>query len=805
MKNQEIIYLAALLHDIGKFIERAKHGIIPIYFDKTKKYRNCDKNSNYAMHKFYSAFFISELTFLDNKIEEIVVKHHLAKNLIFGNESFHLEKQIIRLSDGLSSKERIEAEEDELINIKAYYKSAFMSIFSKIKNKNLKPIYYNANELDLKTIFPDNIKGENEQTKLNAYIKNAIQKLITISNSKYLYPLFEKYLSYFPAQTPSVKHKYFPDVSLFDHLKTTAAIAVCLFKECQKNNEFQKKVANYKYAKRNNEYVICPKDLTDKYKPFILLQGDFSGIQKFIFDVESKNAAQSLKGRSVYLQILSEVITKYLIEKLELEQANIIYNGGGNFYILIPQCLEEKAKKCQKVISEIMFKAHKGDLYLAFGYTELCMNDFGNFAKKWYETRRVVTQNKINKFKETDYKIDGKSIFETFDDFENIAEEFNKNKYETEFYKSFAELTSNIKKANYVEYLKVSENKCNILSHRLPNSYTEIFNALGYEVKFYENEPEKNKKSIVYKLNCTDFGSLDGFRFMVNKLPDEQDFTKIANKSKGDNKLGLLKMDVDNLGLIFRDGLSEDDRSISRVATLSRNIHLFFEAYINTILDNTGFTKNGKRLIYPIYSGGDDLMLIGAYDKIIEIAKHIKNDFKKFTANNPKITISAALIIIDDKFPMQEAARLVEADLKKAKTISEKNRITFMGEVFTWEEFESIITIKKFLIEVEQAGDNKFINVLQKVRASTRGLEKITKNDKLIIKSVYKLMYYIRDVKTGKESLANLYKDIILDRFFGKIEGTEYFRNKKNISQNANLKIIPMACRIAEMETRKLN
>ena len=58
-------------------------------------------------------------------------------------------------------------------------------------------------------------------------------------------------------------------------------------------------------------------------------------------------------------------------------------------------------------------------------------------------------------------------------------------------------------------------------------------------------------------------------------------FSHLAEISKGTNKMGILKMDVDNLGKIFSRGL--ENPSISRVSTLSSFMDLFFSGYINQI------------------------------------------------------------------------------------------------------------------------------------------------------------------------------------------------------------------------------
>lgn len=798
MTEQKTIYLAALLHDIGKFIERGKN------FTKEGKLIKEENELQSYPHRFFSDLFVKEkCNFITNSndVSDGVLYHHKPKKDKKSKQKVDSEiiPRLIYISDHLSSSERRNLY--GFIKWGYYSKGRLLSIFSRLKRDSETVNdwdYLQTEILDIHNLIQN--CNKDAYSKENDYFDN-VEKLFndTVKENN-LHDLIYKYTCYVPSQTRSYfAPKAVPDISLFDHLRTTAAIALCLQVQKEKTKVIdENELFTYKlnYDKEEKKYKVSPEPLISKHL-FTLLQCDFSGIQPFIFDVESKGAAKALKGRSAYIQVLSDVIAKYLIDCLELEEANIIYNGGGNFYILMPQCLEEKAKKELKYISNVMYKAHKGDLYLAHGFTPVNMKDFGNFAQKWYNSRRVVVQNKINRWKELGK--DRKEIFIPFD--------ADKNKYETDFYKSFADLTRQIKNANYISFENTGTKELDFSNKDLLNSYQSVFEAFGYHVRFEENMPQIAENLSIYKLNDTDFDDCTGFKFMVNKLPEESDFSKIAEFAEGDKKLGLLKMDMDNLGEIFKEGLSSDDRSISRVATLSRNIHLFFEGYLNTILDDEGFVVNSKRIIYPIYAGGDDLLFIGPYDKMIDLAQRIHDDFKKFVAQNPEINISGALVIIYDKFPLKEAARQVDEHLKKAKSNKDKNSISIMGEVLSWEEFDKMLELREFLLKVVNANENKDINVLKKVNASTRGLNKIIRNtsdNTLFIESVSKLMYYIRDIKTGKQSLANLYKDIILNDFFGKIDGLTYFRDNKEPPSNINLMIIPIACKIAEMLTRKL-
>lgn len=90
-----------------------------------------------------------------------------------------------------------------------------------------------------------------------------------------IYPIIKEYTTTIPANTISD----FTTVSLFDHLKLTAAIASCIRQET-------------------------------KEKPFILFDYDVSGIQSFIYqitegDKSKEKISKSLRTRSFYVNILA--------------------------------------------------------------------------------------------------------------------------------------------------------------------------------------------------------------------------------------------------------------------------------------------------------------------------------------------------------------------------------------------------------------------------------------------------------------------------------------------------------------------
>ncbi|MEO0584264.1 MAG: hypothetical protein AAF135_18770, partial [Bacteroidota bacterium] len=76
-------------------------------------------------------------------------------------------------------------------------------------------------------------------------------------------------------------------ISLFDYARLTAALAICLH---------QNEAKGYQGA------------------PAYLVKGDISGIQSYIFDVVSDGAARSLKARSLRVQVLSSLASRYILK-----------------------------------------------------------------------------------------------------------------------------------------------------------------------------------------------------------------------------------------------------------------------------------------------------------------------------------------------------------------------------------------------------------------------------------------------------------------------------------------------------------
>lgn len=227
-----------------------------------------------------------------------------------------------------------------------------------------------------------------------------------------------------------------------------------------------------------------------------------------------------------------------------------------------------------------------------------------------------------------------------------------------------------------------------------------------------------------------------------NEIGKVLDFNELAESSgdktgKGIKRLGVLRADVDGLGAAFIAGFIHKENknpeayaTLSRYAALSRSMALFFRKIIKGICKKElpeGIKpfylfedKDGEpRKIHVVYSGGDDLFLVGAWDDLMGFAVDLKRVFSVYT--NGKLTFSAGLGLYSSTYPISRMAEVTGELEELAKNSPGKNSIALFGSgteyhrneknsgaaekenaaVYTWDEFiEKVHGEKiKFLME----------------------------------------------------------------------------------------------------------
>lgn len=249
--------------------------------------------------------------------------------------------RLVALADLLSAGELVDREEKRS-------RPQLLSIFDRIDTNQNKSAVINVHYLPLhalqlsrEVIFPDELILNDDQAgeSYDDLRSNLERELGEPIDDPQLY--IENILGGLQRATwcvPSAYYHSIPDVSLYDHSRMTAALAVCLADKPDDEIKAMTDAIQRDYA---GQKVDADQQLLDE-PVTLLIGGDISGIQKFIYTISSRKAAKTLRGRSFYLQLLTEAVLRYVLKELGLPYTNVIYSGGGHFFLLAPLSAKEK-------------------------------------------------------------------------------------------------------------------------------------------------------------------------------------------------------------------------------------------------------------------------------------------------------------------------------------------------------------------------------------------------------------------------------------------------------------------------------
>jgi len=676
MKEVDLIALAGLLHDIGKFGQRAN-----------EKLRG-DFNKNIYGHK-HSNYTAQILQDYFNDIEsyhQASFEHHIV------NKNSDINSWIVAVADRLASGFEREIFEDYNKNdeFENFKKQRLRGLFTEDKEYKIAP-------LSTKTIFyEENKSNENEYIKVWEIFKNDLDILSKTKGSSKtdlvsLDYLLKKHTTFMPSSTTFKISDYDSvkaNIPLYDHLKATAIFAGAIYKL---DNEKKQNLINY--YKKTKPYK--------ETKEFILINGDFFGIQDFIFnEIEAKSASKVLRGKSAFVQILTKIIAFYIIEKLKLSYLNIISENAGKFEILVPNNQEiiDNLNQIQNELNEYFVKEFFGETGVGISFIECGLLDF--IQKDGYKNLREslakkVELSKLNKFDllNSKYEINwDKELNNQNQCFACKKRVGNERKYidkkVCDSCYRFIEIGKNLTKA---KYLVITKDETSI----------EIFD--GYYLKFLDKgENPKGLKNTVAIYDISKDTGFSGFAkweissYVATNENEILTFEELAKRSvkdglvDGKREFGIeaimsLKGDVDNMGKFLRE-TENISNSFAKFNFFSRMIDYFFSVYVpNTMREKYPNT-------YTIFAGGDDLFIIGAWDEVIELSKQIRQDFMKFVKGSP-LSFSVGMILTKPNKPINFIARVSEEALENSKEMKNnegkviKDAISLFGETVKWKDY----------------------------------------------------------------------------------------------------------------------
>jgi len=729
--------LAGLLHDVGKLEQRSRD-------DPWRPPEGFEEEGQPVHAQWSMAFIEANVPQRYRAAAMHGAYHHRPDRSPSADKSL---SNLVALADKLSSGERSDQPDDQK---KKDLPRQMVSVFDRISlqksGKQLDWHYLPLKPLRLQeeVLFPldqscNGREGARAYEAICARLRSAVSRSCEDPET-YL----EHVLAALQETTwcvPSAYYHSLPDVSLYDHSRMTSALSVCL--SGWSNEKVHRMLEAVTQAFRKQ--ATKADEQTLKEPVALLVGGDLSGIQDFIYTLSSTSAARTLRGRSFYVELLTEAVMRFVLREARVPATNVIYSGGGHFFLLLPLGARDKLPSIKRAITERLLHHHGTDLYLALGWTEVPAKGFqrGEFAEHWNAMHLALGHAKLTRYSELEEAMfervlavpvhggnpdqtcsicgaEDRPVVSFVDDDEAQSRICS-------MCKSFADqIGGPLPRARYVALGFGSPGSNEI------GTACDVLEAFGLEQHFLDSSSDKPgfsraERAVIWAFDDTEsekvpnagpLPSVIRTRYVVNRVP-AMTFDALQKKVRsGFERLGVLRMDVDDLGEVFSRGLGKGGEAsratLARLATLSFQISLFFDGWVKRLVEKEG--REG--LIYTVYSGGDDVFLIGPWDQMPELAMDVAHDFQRFVSGNPDLHLSGGMAFIGGKYPVYQAAEDAGEALDNAKGMQGKNAFSYLQRPWKWADFRELMAKKNEvlgLVEADSGSGRSILQILQQL------------------------------------------------------------------------------------------
>ncbi|GAW32210.1 type III-A CRISPR-associated protein Cas10/Csm1 [Carboxydocella sp. JDF658] len=740
----QTVTLAALVHDIGKFIQRADFG----------------EQQLRKTHQEHSLMWASKLAqYLEGQVDpwlwqELVLKHHDNRQTpeqyrpASIDERFRPLGYLVSKADNLSSSERGDTV------AKDFRTQPLASVFSAIQVEGKKAdrlTWYEVAPLAPAAVKPvpetriDRNRLANMVAEFSSQCAEICQQpgLDFAAFFTQLQFLLQRYTWCIPANT----QEEIPDISLYDHLRTSAAIAACMYR-------FHEEGGSWDTGQINREQRHC-----------LHLIADLSGIQDYILGVNRigiKGVAKSLRARSFRLAVMADALALKLVQLAGVTPANILQVSGGTVHLLLPNTRAVKAalSDFRQELDRWSLREFQGLLRWNLAWTEVEDGEFKDYSLVYRRVFQQLGQQKLrplagglqrdNGWKEEAFlgllperapcKVCGMRAH--IDEKDTCIDCQRLESVGSDLPSARSLLLYNEPAANRIELA--------------PGLYGELGNKgdgreLATFVLGLDRLYQATSGYIFYK-------GLGNYAARVEKDCELQDdcgdcrwqegdilpLDCLARLADGKEMIAYLKGDVDNLGYIFSRGLGERI-SISRLATLSRMLDYFFSAWLKD------FLATNYPYSYVVYSGGDDFLLLCPWSESLGLVSDLRRAFADYTGRNPALTFSVGLSLTKPQLPLARGVARAEHQLELAKD-SGKDRLGLLERALTWPQLDRVwdeaAQVGNWLLDKQTGLSTNFLRYLLQFAGMYRHYRQT--GDPLGLKFVPLLYYQVVRNLSGK-------------------------------------------------------
>lgn len=421
----------------------------------------------------------------------------------------------------------------------------------------------------------------------------------------------------------------------------------------------------------------------------LVLRADVSGIQEFIYRAESSRALRSLRARSFYLELLAVHALRHLLRLCGVSRANVAYVGGGGFQLYLPGRFAAQVREFAQSFDDWLWDAHQGAL--GFSVASVIVSPTEARSGTGFQ-RDLSAELGRQKARRRAGRLSAV--------FGGVSSPVLRQRQENSLSAALIAFGGRLPRASHIEVREAGQAD--------GSGWVTVGDRVYRPLRASPGEPLPPERLALNSLMDVDaFPMFTGnYVTRVRDVPlplrnvdaDQGEgphsvasHEQLVDLALGQPRLALFRCDADNMGTYFAGGIP--GHSAARHATLSRLMSLFFQGYVNAICAQRdpllpgvpqaarSAAEGHGRYLNIIYSGGDDAVVVGAWNEVLTFAVDLRRAYRAFTGGNDRLGLSGGAFMAKAKYPLRRMADLAHEAEVLAKQVEENGKVVKDGFV----------------------------------------------------------------------------------------------------------------------------
>ncbi len=392
----------------------------------------------------------------------------------------------------------------------------------------------------------------------------------------------------------------------------------------------------------------------------IFLQGKLVGIEDFLLSPAAASAEgsdaggqQLLAGRSRWDTLLMEVLPRALLGELGLAKVLLGSSGGGQFLVVLPSEAKPEADRFLEKAAHQIQQLSGGHQHLVWAVTE----NLGD----WNVVRKRLGEE-MQRRQGTPAAGAGPNLFVPFESSTtaDAAGYFSKD------------LAWELQTSQNVGWSSDAPGKPLV--------------GGGKHTWLLTSVPSPETIAIARHAATADDGA------------GVADLETLAGRAQGRRAWGVLRGDVDNLGIRLR-----------RVQTIEEHVQLsvMYKQFFAGELELICSLPDYWRKVSILYSGGDDFAVYGSWDALIPLAREIQRLFHRFSEENLRDfpgpegkTITMAVAIARDAASTLASVYEQAGQMLELAKATDKDCVFVLGHTLEWRQLAAASDLRDTILRM---------------------------------------------------------------------------------------------------------